>query len=189
MRAWWAAAAMAGALWWSAPRGKVSAAGSGYDGPWMASSNLSVDLAGAQDTRVATWGTADYHDFRVSLPAPGKRVRILRIAGDLVAWPKVLPGELPVSPGQYAGVLVGFMTTAFEGSVRCLPCADNTMIYAQGAMGAAPVRVPFDREVSVGGALEADQVLVVRIASWLNSTGRPVHAEATFTVTWRAEAE
>jgi len=155
----------------------------------MASSNLSVDLMGAPDTRLATWGTADYHDFRVSLPALGKRVRVLRIAGDLVAWPRVLPGELPVSPGQYAGVLVGFMTTAAEGSMRCLPCADNTMIYAQGAMSAAPVRVPFDREVSVGGALEADQVLVVRVASWLNSTGRPVHAEATFTVTWRAEAD
>ena len=169
--------------------GAISAASPpSADGPWMASSNLSVDLAGAIDTRPSTWGTADFYDFRVSLAAPGKRVRVLRIVGDLVAWPRVLPGELPVAAGQYAGVLVGFMTTAADGSARCVPCADNTMVYAQGAMGALPIRVPFEREVSVGGLLGADGVLVVRIATWLNSTGRPVHAEATFTVTWRAEA-
>ena len=33
-------------------------------------------------------------------PPPGYRVRIISLDGDLIAWPKVMPGNPPVASGQ-----------------------------------------------------------------------------------------
>ncbi len=157
-------------------------------GPFTAANNYATNLMGPTDTRVDTWGTADSQVWQQSFrPPAGYRVRVLRLWGDLVAWPMVLPGERPVAPGQYAGVLVGFQTTARDGSDRCWPCADNTLLYLQGAMHAEPVRIPFDQRVST--LLEADNILAVKVADWLNTLGRPVHMEVTYRVTYRFEKE
>ena len=155
-------------------------------GPWLASSNYSVDLAGAADSRPGTWGTADSFTAPIAFHPPhGYRVRILRIRGDLTAWARVLPDESPVAQGT-AGVLVSFQTTARDGSARCTPCADNTLVYLQGAVsGPGAVRVPFDARTSV--LLEPDSILRVTVASWLNTTGKPIHLEPTFTVVYRFE--
>jgi hypothetical protein len=159
-------------------------------GPYSASGNFSADLQGAVDVRPATWGTADAYTWVIQMTAPaGYRVRILRLRGDLVAWPKTLPGEAPVERGQYAGVLLGFQTSAKDGSARCDPCADGTMLYIQHAMGADPVRAPFNTRVQEGGLLEPDGKLLVKVAAWLNTTGRPIHLEPTFTVVYQFEKE
>jgi len=162
----------------------------GLLGPYSASCNFSADLTGKADTRESTWGTADSYNFTVVLSAPtGYRVRILRLSGDLVAWPKTMPADAAVVANQYAGVLLGFQTTAPPGSLRCNPCADNTMLYIQSAMRADPVRAPFDNNVRVGGLLERDGKLIVVVAAWLNTTQRPIHIEPTFTVEYCYEPE
>jgi hypothetical protein len=167
-------------------------------GPYTMSGNFPRDLAGPVDTRMAgqvcasgpcIWGTADSDVLPIQFKPPaGYRVRILRLRGDMVAWPRVLPGEVPVAPGQYAGVLMGFQTTAPEGSAKCDWGADNTMLYIQDAVGTEPRRAPFDyRDVNV--LLEPDSILRLVIASWLNTTGRAIHIEATYTVVYRFEKE
>lgn len=167
-------------------------------GPYTMSGNFPRDLAGPVDVRMAgqrcadgpcIWGTADSDVLPIQFyPPAGYRVRILRLRGDLVAWPRVLPGERPVAPGQYAGVLMGFQTSAPEGSQRCTWCADNTMLYIQDAVGEKPTRAPFDyRDIDV--LLEPDNILRLVVASWLNTTGRAIHIEATYTVVYRFEKE
>ena len=37
--------------------------------------------------------------------------------------------------------------------------------------------------------LEPDNKLLVKVAAWLNTTGRPIHTEATFTVVYRYERD
>ena len=60
------------------------------------------------------------------------------------------------------------------------------MLYIQHAMENAPVRARFDYDM-VNVLLEPDHKLVVKVAAWLNSTGRPIHVEPTFTVVYRYE--
>jgi hypothetical protein len=156
-------------------------------GPYSASSNFSVDLVGVADTRPDTWGTAGVQTWPVTFhPPAGYRVRILSISkGDLIAWPKMLPGDAPIAPGMVAGVLLGLSTTAPEGSTRCTPCADNTMLYIQAVTGAEGVRAPLPPgPIEAGGLLEADNTLIVKVASYLNTTGKALHIEPTFTITY-----
>src|SRR4051794_36994653 len=113
-------------------------------------------------------------------PPAGYRVRILRLRGDLVSWPRVLQTEPQVKQGSYAGVLLGFHTTGENTSVHCTYCADNHMLYVQDGLSANPVRTPFNDDVSIGGLLSTDNVLHIKIAAWLNTTGYPIHMEPTF---------
>lgn len=158
-------------------------------GSFSASSNFSVDLLGEIDTRPDCWGRADYRVWAVTFKPPvGYRVRIVSLRGDLLAWPRVLDGEQPVERGKTAGVLIGFQTTANEGSERCDWCADNTFLYLQGATSNGDsVRIPFD--VTVDRLLEPDHKLIVKVASWLNTTGRHIHLEPTFTTTYKFEKD
>ena len=158
------------------------------DKPCSASGNFSVDLLGTADTRPSTWGMAGVQTWPVTFKPPtGYRVRILTLKGDLVAWPKVLPGDTPVPVGMTAGVLLGYQNTSPQGSSQCDWCADNTMLYIQSGVSREPVRAPYEYDVRAGGLLEPDNVLVVVVASWLNVTGKPIHMEPTFTVTFRYE--
>jgi hypothetical protein len=157
-------------------------------GPFFASSNFTADLLGPVDVRPGCWGNADVATWTITFrPPPGYRVRVLRLRGDLVAWPRVLPGEKAIEPGNYAGVLLGFQTTAPEGSVRCDWCADNTALYIQDAMSNKPIRAPFNHEI--GALLEPDHKLVVKVAAWLNTSGHPIHIEPTFTTVFQFEKD
>ena len=157
--------------------------------PCSTSGNFSADILGAADTRPSTWGDAGVQTWPVTFKPPaGYRVQILSLKGDLVAWAKVLPGDAPVPDGMSAGILLGYQTTAAAGSIRCSPCADNTMLYIQSGVSRAPVRAPYEYDVRAGGLLELDNVLMVVVAAWLNVTGKPIHMEPTFTVTFRYEA-
>jgi hypothetical protein len=160
----------------------------GLLGPFTASSNFSVDLLGEKDTREGTWGYTGAQTWPIQFnPPEGYRVRVLEISGDLIAWPRVLPGETAVQPGAYAGVLVGFQTTAPEGSERCSPCADNTPVYLQAGLDGRPSRIAYARKVNM--LLEQDNRLIVKVAAWLNTTGKPIHIEPTFTLKYRWERQ
>lgn len=157
-------------------------------GPYSAASNFSVDLMGVADTRTSTWGNAAAYTWNMPFhPPAGYRVRILRLRGDLVAWPKVLPGGTPAPAGMVSGVLLAFATTAPGGSSRCDYCSDGCMLYIQDALGALPVRAAYDQDTSAGGLLEPDNILNVTVSSWLNVTGKYIHLEPTFVVTYRFE--
>lgn len=150
---------------------------------YSAATNFSVDLIGVPDTRPDTWGTASYAVKAITFKPPqGQRVRILRVYGDLLIWPL---GVVP--QGKFAGVLLGLQTTAPDGSVRMDWGADNTMLYIQDATGGEPRRAAFDYKVSVGGVLGPDNKLIVKMATWLNDTGLPIHIEPSFVMVYRFE--
>lgn len=152
---------------------------------YSAATNVSTDLLGPVDTRPGTWGRADYSTWKITFrPPAGHRVRILHAHGDLVSWVRNAPED------TYAGVLLGFSTTGPEGSVRGDLLADACMLYVQDAVArGVPKRTAFNADVRAGGLLEPDNVLVVKIAAWLNSTENFIHSEVSATFTYRWERE
>jgi hypothetical protein len=155
-------------------------------GPYSSSGNFAGDLYGSPDLRAGCWGFTDSTEWAITFhPPAGYRVRILGLTGDLIAWPKVMPGNPPVASGVYAGVLLAFHTSAPGGSVNCDFCDDSTMVYVQNGLDSHAIRAPFDR--SLFALLESDNQLLVKVASWLNTTGYPIHMEPTFTVRYQYE--
>jgi hypothetical protein len=152
--------------------------------PHSSSANFSVDLSGDPDTRPSTWGTAGYVVWKVPFSVPaGMRVRILRVYGDFLAWPK---GKAP--EGTFAGTLLSLHASPPERPVSTVSpyLADNCFLYLQTATGGSPARAPFDDDVSAGGLL-ADNVLYVKAAVWLNDTGLEIHMEPTMVIVYRIE--
>jgi hypothetical protein len=147
--------------------------------------NFTADILGVPDTRPDTWGRAGVKTWRIQFKPPaGYRVRIARVYGDFLIWPRGT-----VEPGRFAGALFGLQTTAPEGSVRADWAADNCMLYVQTATGGQPSRAAFDYDVSAGGLLERDHALTVKVAVWLNDTEREIHCEPTFTMVYGWEKE
>ena len=154
-------------------------------GPFTASGNFTYDLYGALDTRPQTWGYCDSQEAVLTFsPPPGFRVHMSRIRGDLVAWVRSSSANAPTPPESDSGVLLAFHDSTPDGSTRCDYCADNTPLYLQDSVTAAQpkTRAPFD--VAVDWELPADNRMIVKAASFLNTTGQTIHAEATFTVTF-----
>jgi hypothetical protein len=148
--------------------------------------NFPRDLYGDLDTRSDTWGYADSQTLPIQFyPPAGYRVEILEIHGDLIAAPKPPAGQ-SVAAGSYGYVLVGFSTSALIGypgpGVPCNYCATGAMIYLQGGLSDQPLRIPFDRVFRRPVSLESDNILNLKLASFLNTTGFPIHTEATYTI-------
>jgi hypothetical protein len=147
--------------------------------------NFSADILGTPDTRPQTWGRAGVASWQIRFKPPvGCRIRITRVYGDFLIWPK---GK--VEAGKFAGALFGLQTTGPEGSARADLAADNTMLYVQTATGGSPARAAFDYDVGAGGLLGADHALVVKVAVWLNDTDREIHCEPTFTMVYTYERQ
>jgi len=175
-------------------------------GPFDASMNFAANLLGPVDTRPDCWGNADVATWTVSFnPPAGFQVRILSVHGDLVSWIATLPGDTSLTPPQSnAGVLLGLQSTDPAASGRCDWCADvvarqppagirvnvqaTTMLYIQDSVaGLMPKsRASYDR-ADVNTLLQSDNKLVVTVASWLNTTGKLIHIEPTFVVTYQFE--
>jgi hypothetical protein len=156
--------------------------------PFTASGNFAFNLYGTADKRPQTWGYADSQEAVIAFsPPPGLRVRVTRIRGDLVAWLLSSANSSTPPPGTTAGVLLAFHDSGPEGSTRCDWCADNTQVYIQDAVTAAQpkTRAPFD--AALDWTLPADNRMIVKAASFLNTTGQTIHAEATFTVTFKEQ--
>ncbi len=151
------------------------------------SGNFPRDLYGPVDTRNLTWGHAGAETLPIQFnPPAGYRVRILKLRGDLTAWPRVLEGEDPVPADRYAGVLLGFSTSSSAGAVECDYCAAGCMLYVQDAIhGGDAKRTPFDYDfTSERVLLDPDNLLNLKLAEFLNTTGYPIHLEGTYTITF-----
>ena len=147
--------------------------------------NFTVDLAGTPDTRPRTWGTQGYVVWPVKFNVlAGDRVRVLRVYGDFLIWPK---GKPPA--GTHAGALLSLHTSSPDTPVNSVSpyFADNCFLYVQLATGGEPERASFDRDVSAGGLLAKDNVLYVKVAVWLNNTGLEIHMEPTWVMVYRIE--
>lgn len=147
--------------------------------------NFSWDAEGQPDNREGTWGKADYVLKTITfkrVPA-GCRVRVLRVYGDLLAWPL---GVVPV--GTAAGVLMGLQTTAAGGPSASVDWgADSIFLYVQHATKGEVARIPLSEYVDA--LLERDHQFVVKLAVWLNDTGKKIHVEPTLTVIFRYEKD
>lgn len=163
------------------------------------SGNFPRDLFGPTDTRMAgqickvgpcIWGRADSEVLPITFhPPAGYRVRVLRLRGDLVAQIKVIPGDPAIPADSSAGVLIGFQSTAANGSVDCDYCASGTPLYIQDYVNdrQPKTRAPFDYETDL--LLEPDNILNLKLAAWLNTTEHPIHLEGTYTITFRYERQ
>jgi hypothetical protein len=92
---------------------------------------------------------------------------------------------LPIVGGSSAGALFALASTGPGGSVNGSLIADNTFLYVQVASDGQPSRAAYDRDVHVGGLLEADNTLVVKVAVFLNNTGTALHCEPTMTIQYQ----
>lgn len=154
--------------------------------PCSVATNFAHDIIGEPDKRADTWGTAgaELKQVRFAAPPDGYRIRILRVYGDFLVWPRCV-----VPPGKFAGALWGLTTTAKDASVLADLAADNTFVYVQHATGGAPARIPVDFKVSEGGLLEADNIVVSKVAAWLNDTGCALHLEPSWVMVFRYEKQ
>jgi hypothetical protein len=149
--------------------------------PCALSTNVPFDSAGTTDMRPGTWGNA----ASVSLSIPflmvpaGYKVRIIRVYGDVVAWPH---GEIVA--GAFSGILSGLTNTTPNqspfapsglGSAGCF-------LYFQDRVGANGSRIAIDIPNIKNGLLNADNVLILKQAVWLNETGAPIHMETTLVI-------
>jgi hypothetical protein len=160
-------------------------------GPYSATSNFSIDLAGAVDA--AAWGSAGSIQIPIRFNAPaGYHTRILRIYGDFVAWAKT--GV--IAPGTSAEVGWGLKTTAPDGSARVTyPTApgssayDNSFAWIQNVVTSqnSSPRATFDFVVSAGGLLGADGLMICQPFVALNTSGLTIHMEPTFTIVYQFE--
>lgn len=174
-------------------------------GPYTAAVNTAADLYGPVDTRPGCWGNAQVASWTTRFAPPaGYRVKILEIHGDLISWIETLPGDTTVVTAQStAGVLLSLQTSDPVNSGRCDVCADvvraapstqapavqsTTMLYIQDSVAQLmpKSRASYDRP-AVNALLNADNQLIVTVASWLNTTGKLIHIEPTFIVTYEFE--
>ena len=161
-------------------------------GPFHTTLNHSIDVTGKPDRRPTNWGLSQPVPIRLKVTAPaGFRVRILRVAGDLVAWPKT--GTM--TGAQYAEVGWGLNTSLNDGSKYVSypddPAAmafDNSCAWVQDSLTAThgSSRISFDRDVSACGLLK-DGAFISQTFVALNTSGLAIHLEPTFTITYKFE--
>lgn len=156
--------------------------------PRYISENFSVDLAGIPDARPGTWGHADYaRQPIVFSPPAGYRVRILGVHGDFVAWPK----EGAIVPGTSAEAGWGLKTTAPDGTAVANVGFDNTAVWVQCGITAAhdDCTRSYDRDFPEGFDLGPDNTLISQTFVAINTSGRMVHMEPTFTIKYSFVAQ
>jgi hypothetical protein len=168
-------------------------------GPHTVSGNFPRDLYGPVDTRGAgavcnvgpcIWGHADSDVLPLKFyPPPGYRVRVLSLRGDLVAWIKSLPGDAPTLPESAAGVMLGYYGSNPNWAL-CDYCAEGYPLYIQDSVtqSSPKTRAPYVYD-GLNFPLPADNTLYLVVAEFLNTTGKPIHLEATYTVKFVFEKE
>lgn len=166
-------------------------------GPFQSSTNVAFDLQGTWDSRPYTYGFTDFGKKTVQFNPPfGYRTRILEINGDLIANPETWAvtqdgkGYVPAPP-ENTGVLVLFSvenTNADEGSSRCSPCSDGSYLVLQNSWPAS-ARIHYERDTHLFGLLPADNKLVLKTATFFNTTGLFIHIEPTLNFTYQFEKD
>jgi hypothetical protein len=180
--------------------------------------NYSYDLVGTPDNRPCNagyddpasgpcfWGT---HEAQVSTlyfdpPPTGKRIRILDITGDLVAW-WTTRGRGPAWPGNgyHTGILVSVMTLPeSQGSIYAFPAADDHLGYVQAVIGnngatQKDFKFKYDprdansvlqsTEPCMRGEGAFCQALYFKAAKYLDTSGLDTHIETTWEVKFMYE--
>lgn len=161
-------------------------------GPYSGAINISGDLTAVADDRPTTWGGSTSYASTIQFAEVpvGDRVHVLRIYGDFIAFCKGL-----ITAGQTAEVGWGLKTTAPDGSARITYPGyqatgyDNSFVWRQDVLTSTDQKVSFhfDYDVSVGGILAADNILISQMFVALDTTSLPIHEEATFVVVYRYE--
>lgn len=164
--------------------------------PLFVSINLPADLLGEDDKRPNTWGRSGVREvpYKFLNVPEGYRVRILKIEGDLVCWPRQsLPTELSASAGACAGVLWGLTRTNVteQGESKTLEYAsDGCFVYVQdAAVAGKKSRTAFSRCFSTDcpdALLTEDHTFINKIAIFLSELGT-IHLEATANITFTYE--
>jgi hypothetical protein len=115
------------------------------------------------------WGLCDSRS--VSIVFEGVPVIVQRIDGDFIGW---LRGAAPA--GTHAGMLVSFCRSDAGNDPDVSYSASGCFVYVQGSAGSGDFRGTYSE---AGGPLAADNALVVKLAEFLNDSGRSLHLEAT----------
>jgi hypothetical protein len=156
-------------------------------GPFSTALNFAVDLAGIPDTRPGTWGNAASAQNLVTFSPPaGYVVRVLRVYGDFIGFPK--SGTPAADTSCEIGW--GLKTTAPDGSALVSTGYDNSFVWLQNVVNSsAPAcRAAFDHVVETGGLLPADNKMISQTFVGLNTTGLTIHLEPTFTMIYQFES-
>ena len=154
--------------------------------PYSTAVNFSIDLAGNPDTRPGVWGSSGFaQNITTFSPPSGQRVRIVRVYGDFIGFPK---SGVPRA-GTSCEIGWGLKTTAPDGSARLSNGYDNSFVWLQDVItsNSWSSRAAFDHVVEVGGLLEPDHKMISQTFVALNTTGLTIHMEPTFTVVYRFE--
>jgi hypothetical protein len=149
--------------------------------PCSFSTNVPYDNAGTPDTRPGTWGNAAAQLTGIpfqNVPA-GYLVRITRVYGDVVAWPH---GQ--INPGTFSGILSGLTnTTPIQSPFVPAPLGNSgCFLYVQDRAGANGTRIPLEVSAIKNGLLNADNILILKQAVFLNETGASIHMETTLVI-------
>lgn len=162
--------------------------------PCSTAINFSFDLIGTPDDRPDTWGTAGVQTKQLVFhPPEGYRVRIIRVYGDFVVWPRGNAGSDrgDMVFGKLAGTLLGLSSTAPDRSeyVEGGGASDGCFLYVQVAAKKDPERVAIDHNTAMGGLLEKDGTVNVKAAVWLNTLGLAIHMEPSLVLVYQFERE
>ena len=165
--------------------GPTHAAAPAYEPIHRVAGNFPRDLYGWVDTRPDTYGYTDTDTLTITFTPPaGKHPRILRLQGNIEAVPTMPAGGS--ASGGHAQFLAGFETDKFDGSRLCDYCASGVPLYLQGAISARvdTAIVPFDVPAD---DLLMDDKLRLKMSTWENTMGVPVHIETSYVITFRFE--
>ena len=161
-------------------------------GPYSTAINIAGDLTGVIGDCPGTWGGCAAYASQVQFhPPTGYRTRILRVYGNFIAAPKtgtpapnqrfeVGYGLKTTAPDESSLVTYpGYAATGYDGSFLWLqdyitPIADKSVI-------------PFNVDVSAGGLLEPDNILISQAFIALDQTGLTVHEEVSFVAIYQFE--
>lgn len=163
-------------------------------GPYSTAVNISLDLKSDVDTQPTTWGGASSYASKVEFhPPAGYRVRVIRVYGDFVAWPKA--GEIIGDARLEVGF--GLKTTAPDGSSRVTYPGytatpyDNSFLWVQDGLDSKQQtqRIAIDCSTFAGGLLAGDNLLLAQSFIALDTTGLLIHLEPTIVVVYQFEAE
>jgi hypothetical protein len=159
-------------------------------GPYSAAVNIAEDLGEASPSGLSSYAS------RIQFNAPaGYGTRILRVYGDFIAFP-TQPGV--IHSGTSVEIGWGLKTTAPDGSTRVtypgypnVSAFDNSFVWVQGSLSALEnrARLPYDLDVSVGGKLGVDNIMLSQAFVALNTTGIAIHLEPTFVVVYQFELQ
>jgi hypothetical protein len=157
-------------------------------GPYSAAVNIAEDLGETSPSKLSSFAS------KVLFNAPaGYGTRILRVYGDFIAFP-TQPGIIP--SGKSVEIGWGLKTTAPDGSTRVtypgfpnVSAFDNSFVWLQGSLSDLEnrARLPFDLDVSVGGKLGSDNIMLSQAFVAMNTTGIDIHLEPTFVVVYQFE--